>query len=122
MTGSLQGIKVLDLSRILGGPLCGQILGDHGADVLRAAVGAAVRLRIRRQAEAELGGDGDLVAHRRQRLADHFLANVGAVDFRRVEEVHSLVVGTAQQAHHLAAFLRRGVEAGAGVQAAKPER
>ena len=35
MTGSLQGIKVLDLSRILGGPLCGQILGDHGADVLK---------------------------------------------------------------------------------------
>ena len=32
--GALQGIKVLDLSRILGGPLCGQILGDHGADVL----------------------------------------------------------------------------------------
>ena len=34
-TGALQGIKVLDLSRILGGPLCGQILGDHGADVLK---------------------------------------------------------------------------------------
>ena len=33
--GALQGIKVLDLSRILGGPLCGQILGDHGADVLK---------------------------------------------------------------------------------------
>ena len=34
-TGALKGIKVLDLSRILGGPLCGQILGDHGADVLK---------------------------------------------------------------------------------------
>ncbi len=34
-TGALQGVKVLDLSRILGGPLCGQILGDHGADVLK---------------------------------------------------------------------------------------
>ena len=33
--GALKGIKVLDLSRILGGPLCGQILGDHGADVLK---------------------------------------------------------------------------------------
>ena len=33
--GALQGVKVLDLSRILGGPFCGQILGDHGADVLR---------------------------------------------------------------------------------------
>ncbi|QHI96596.1 CoA transferase [Xylophilus rhododendri] len=34
-TGALAGIRVLDISRILGGPFCGQILGDHGADVLK---------------------------------------------------------------------------------------
>lgn len=34
-TGALAGIRVVDLSRILGGPFCGQILGDHGADVLK---------------------------------------------------------------------------------------
>ena len=34
-TGALAGIRVVDLSRILGGPLAGQILGDHGADVLK---------------------------------------------------------------------------------------
>ena len=33
--GSLHGLRVVDASRILGGPLCAQILGDHGADVLK---------------------------------------------------------------------------------------
>ncbi len=33
--GALAGLKVVDLSRILGGPYCGQILGDHGAEVIK---------------------------------------------------------------------------------------
>ena len=34
--GALTGLKVVDLSRVLGGPFCTQILGDHGAAILNA--------------------------------------------------------------------------------------
>jgi crotonobetainyl-CoA:carnitine CoA-transferase CaiB-like acyl-CoA transferase len=34
-SGALDGPKVIDLSRVLGGPYCMQILGDHGAGLLK---------------------------------------------------------------------------------------
>jgi formyl-CoA transferase len=94
MTSPLDGIKVLDLSRVLAGPWCTQLLADLGAEVIKV----------------ERPGAGDDTRHwgppwhgeGEKRVAAYFLsANRGkksaAIDFAR-EEGAALVLNLAARA------------------------
>ena len=44
--GALAGVKIVDLSRVLGGPFCTQMLADHGADVVKIEPPAGDETRL----------------------------------------------------------------------------
>ena len=79
--GALDGLRVLDLSRLAPGPYCSMLLADMGADVLRVdnAVGGPVRSgdmlsRNKRSVALNLKtAGGRQVLHRLARGADVFL-------------------------------------------------
>src|SRR3954447_14789798 len=69
MASVLEGVKVVDLSSGIAGPVAGMLLADHGADVVkveppggdprRGSAGYDAWLRGRRSAELDLNDAGD---------------------------------------------------------------
>lgn len=78
--------------------------------MLRTAIGAAIaRTSCKVDVEAELGGDDNLVADRRGRLADQFLIDERTIGFGRVEEGNAAIMSGADQFDHLLFVCRRAV-------------
>lgn len=81
----LEGVRVLDFSRVLAGPLCAMIAGDLGADVIK--VESPDGDPVRALSPPKLGPDStyflSVNRHRRNIVADLR----SPVDFARVEEL-----------------------------------
>jgi hypothetical protein len=71
------------------------------ADVSGPAIQADLLAGFGIDLEAELGGDRDLLAERRKRLADHLFVGERSIDLRGIEEGHAALDRRADQSDAL---------------------
>ncbi len=93
--GEIDAVLVIEIDAV--GPEALQRFLDDPPDALRPAVQSIRAVDL----EAELGGDDNVVAHGRERLADEFLVDVRAVDFCGIEERDASLVGVANDSDAL---------------------
>lgn len=79
---SLAGLKVLDLSRVLAGPLCTQLLGDHGATVTK--VEAPIGDDTRRWGPPFVGDDMSAYYHAINRNKSNACLDLSTPDGQRI--------------------------------------
>lgn len=113
--GEIDAVLIVEIDAV--GPQTLERFLDDLPDALRPAVQAVRAVDL----QAEFGGDDDLVADRRERLADQLLVDVGAVDFRSVEERNASLVGVANDADALGPVHTRTVVAAAEAHVAEAE-
>jgi hypothetical protein len=73
------------------------------------------------ESDTEFGGNDDLPLERGKRLAEQFLVDVGAINFRGIKEVDTPIHGLMDQGNHLLLVGRRAV-GHAHAHAAQAER
>ena len=111
----LKGIRILDLSKVLAGPLCAQYLGDMGADVIKVeppVIGDDTRAWL-----PQKGGQSATflaVNHNKRSLALDLKTAAG-------QAVHQLALGPRGEVHVPVPRAAVSMRAGAGERAA-PQR
>lgn len=83
--GPLAGIRVIDLSTIVSGPLCGQVFGDLGADVIKVETRAGDSARyMGGERRASMTGFFAQVNRNKRSVALDLKKEGGAAAFRRL--------------------------------------
>ncbi|MGO7042296.1 CaiB/BaiF CoA transferase family protein [Rhizobium acaciae] len=100
-SASLDGLRILDLSRILAGPTCTQLLADLGADVIkveRPGVGDDTRSWGPPFVPKSDGNDGDLSAYflsanrNKRSIAIDLTSEAGVVLVKRLAAISDVVI------------------------------
>ena len=116
MEAALEGITVLDLSRLAPGPYCSMLLGDMGADVILVEEAGAPRGRRAGRQRPDMRGDNETPEGRRRTAYDVFGRNKRSLRLNlKTEEGRAIFYRLAADADVVLEGYRPGVTQRLGV-------